>query len=147
MARQAILTRETPIAPMIWFLVDEAALRRLTGSALIIADQLERLLTVSALPNVTIQVVPNVAHAELTGGFALAESVKGSAAYLETALTGQVFEDARVVLELSARFDALRTEALRGTESLRLIEEVAREWSRQSTGASLATQARTAASA
>lgn len=147
MARQAILTREAPASPMVWFLVDEAALRRLTGTAPVMAGQLGRLLTVAALPNVTVQVVPNVAHAELTGGFALAESVKGPAAYLETALSGQVFEDTQVVLELSARFDALRTEALRGTESLRLIEEVAREWSRQPTGASPATQAQTAASA
>ncbi len=147
MARQAILTREMPAAPMVWFLIDEAALRRRTGSPLIMAGQLERLLTVAALPNVTVQVVPNVAHAELTGGFALAESVKGPAAYLETALSGQVFEDAQVVLELSTRFDALRTEALRGTESLRLIEKVASEWRQQTAGASPATQALTAASA
>jgi hypothetical protein len=147
LARQAILTRETPAPPMVLFLIDEAALRRRTGSALIMADQLERLLTVATLPNVTIQVVPNVMHAETTGGFALAEAPKGPAAYIETALTGQVFEDIKVVLELSARFDALRTEALRGTESLRLIEEVAREWRQQATGASPATQARTAASA
>jgi hypothetical protein len=147
LARQAILTRETPASPMVWFLVDEAALRRRTGSALIMADQLERLLTVAALPNVTIQVVPNVAHAELTGGFAIAEAPRGSAAYIETALTGQVFEDIKVVLELSARFDALRTEALRGTESLCVIKEVAREWRQQATGASPATQARTAESA
>ena len=44
LARQAILTRETPAPPMVLFLVDEAALRRFTGSALIMADQLERLL-------------------------------------------------------------------------------------------------------
>jgi hypothetical protein len=147
MARQAILTRETPAPPMAWFLVDEAALRRRTGSASIMADQLERLLTVAALPSVTVQVVPNVAHAEQTGGFAVAEAANGSAAYIETALTGQVFEDTRVVLELSARFDALRTEALRGTESLRLIEEVAIEWRQQATGVLPVTQARTAASA
>jgi hypothetical protein len=147
MARQAILTREVPAPPMAWFLVDEAALRRRTASALIMAGQLEHLLTVAALPNVTVQVVPNVMHAELTGGFAIAEAVKGPAAYIETALTGQVFEDTRVVLELSARFEALRTEALRGTESLRLTEEVATEWRQQATGAPPATQARTAASA
>jgi transcriptional regulator with XRE-family HTH domain len=147
MARQEILTRETPAPPMAWFLVDEAALRRRTGSALLMAEQLEHLLTVAALPNVTVQVVPNVMHAELTGGFAIAEAVKGPAAYIETALTGQVFEDTRVVLELSARFEALRTEALRGTESLRLTEEVATEWRQQATGAPPATQARTAASA
>jgi hypothetical protein len=131
---------------MVWFLVDEAALRRRTGSALVMADQLERLLAAAALPNVTIQVAPNVMHAEVAGGFALAETPKGPAAYIETALTGQVFEDIKVVLELSARFDALRTEALRGTESLSLIEEVAREWRQQATGASQATRAQTAAS-
>jgi transcriptional regulator with XRE-family HTH domain len=147
MARQAILTRETPAPPMVWFLVDEAALRRQTGTPLVMAEQLDRLLTVAMLPNVTVQVVPNVAHAEQTGGFAIAEEVKGSATYIETALAGQVFEDIQVVLELSARFDALRTEALRGSESLRLIEEVAREWRQQATGASPATQAPTAESA
>jgi transcriptional regulator with XRE-family HTH domain len=146
-ARQAILTREASAAPMVWFLVDEAALRRRVGSALIMADQLERLLTLAELPNVTIQVVPNVEHAGLTGGFAIAEKLKGSATYIETALGGQVFEDDQSMRTLSIRFDALRTEAMRGTESLRLIEELASEWRRQATGASPATQARTAASA
>jgi hypothetical protein len=111
------------------------------------AEQLERLSTLAELPNVTIQVVPNVAHAELTGGFAIAEAVNGSAAYIETALTGQVFEDAAVILELSARFDALRTEALRGTESLCVIEEGARDWRHQATGVPPAIQVRTVASA
>jgi hypothetical protein len=147
MARQAILTRENPAPPMAWFLVDEAALRRCIGSALIMAEQLDHLLTVAELRNVTIQVVPNIAHAALTGGFAIAEKAKRSAAYIETALGGQVFEDAQAVRTLSTRFDALRTEALRGTESLCLIEEVTSEWRRQATGASPATQARTAASA
>jgi Domain of unknown function (DUF5753)/Helix-turn-helix domain len=147
MARQAILNREKPSPPMVWFLVDEAALRRRVSGALIMADQLERLLTLAELPNVTVQVVPNVEHAGLTGGFSIAEGAKGSAAYIETALGGQVFEDAPAVQTLSTRFDALRTEALRGTESLRLIEELASEWRRQATGASPATQAQTAASA
>jgi hypothetical protein len=111
------------------------------------ATQLDHLVTVAGLPNVTIQVVPNVAHAALTGGFAIAEAAKGAAAYIETALTGQVFEDADVVRELTTRFDALRTEALRGTESLHLIEKVASECRQQSAGANPATQAPTAASA
>ena len=147
MGRQAILTREMPPAPMVWFLIDEAALRRRTGSPPIMADQLQRLLDLAELPNVTIQVVPDVAHAECTGGFALAEAANGSAAYIETAVAGQVFEDSRVILELSGRFDALRTEALRGTESLCLIEEGAREWRQQATGVLPATRARTVASA
>jgi transcriptional regulator with XRE-family HTH domain len=147
MTRQAILARGEPAAPMAWFLVDEAALRRCTGTAETMAAQLDHLVTVAGLPNVTIQVVPNVAHAALTGGFAIAEAAQGAAAYIETALTGQVFEDADAVRELATRFDALRTEALRGTESLRLIEKVASEWRQQTAGASPATQAPTAASA
>lgn len=147
MARQTILSREDPAPPTAWFLIDEAALRRHVGSALIMAEQLGHLLTAAALPNVTIQVVPNVAHAALTGGFAIAEKLKSSAAYIETALGGQVFDGGQPVRTLSIRFDALRTEALRGSESLCLIEEVAREWRQQATGASPATQAQTAASA
>ena len=77
MARQAILSREDPAPPMAWFLVDEAALRRRIGSAHIMGEQLEHLLTAAGLPNVTIQVVPNVAHAALTGGFAIAEEAEG----------------------------------------------------------------------
>lgn len=113
---------------MAWFLVDEAALHRCTGTPEVMADQLDRLIAVAALSNVTIQVVPNVAHAALTGGFAIAEQADGAAAYLETALTGQVFENSTAVRELATIFDALRTEALRGTESLRVIEKVASEW-------------------
>ena len=147
LARQVILAREEPAAPMAWFLVDEAALRRCTGTAETMAAQLDHLVAVAGLPSVTIQVVPNVAHAALTGGFAIAEAARGAAAYIETALTDQVFEDADAVRELATRFDALRTEALRGTESLRLIEKVASEWRQQTAGASPATQAPTAASA
>ena len=146
-SRQAILTRDGPPPPMVWFLIDEASLRRRVGSPVVMADQLERLLTLAELPNVTIQVVPNTENPALTGGFAIAEKAKGSAAYIETALGGQVFEDAASVRTLSTRFDALRTEAMRGTESLRLIEELASEWRRQATGASPATQARTAENA
>lgn len=146
-ARQVILTRENPAPPVVWFLVDEAALRRRTGTPEVMTAQLEHLLDVAALPNVTLQVVPNVAHAELTGGFVVAQTGKAAAAYIETTLTGQVFEDAEAVRELATRFDALRTEALRGSESLRLIEKVASEWRQQTAGASPAIQARTAVNA
>jgi hypothetical protein len=147
MARQAILTREDPAPPVTWFLVDEAAVHRCIGSPLVMAGQLARLLTVAELPNATIQVVPNTAHAGLTGGFVIAEKATRSAAYIETALGGQVFEDPQAVRTLSTRFDALRTEAMRGTESLCLIEEVASEWTRQAPGEPPATQAQTAANA
>jgi hypothetical protein len=88
LARQAILARDE--SPVAWFLVDEAALRRCVGSPDVMAAQLAHLRGVARLPTVTIQVVPSIAHAGLLSGFAVAER----AAYVETAVAGQVFEDA-----------------------------------------------------
>ena len=137
--RQAILTRDDP--PAAWFLVDEAALRRRIGSPDVMAAQLGHLAGLAGLPNVTIQVVPNIAHAGLLGGFAVAER----AAYVETAVAGQVFEDASVIAGLLTRFDTLRSEAFRRSESLALIERMCKEW--KATGVKAVTQDPTAGSA
>ena len=58
--------------------------------------QLARLTGVARLPNVTVQVVPNAEHAGFLGGFAIAER----AAYVETAVAGQVFEDQGIIDDL-----------------------------------------------
>ena len=58
MSRKVILTRDKAATADVRFLVDEAALRRKTGSTLTMADQPDHLLTLATLPNVTIQVVP-----------------------------------------------------------------------------------------
>jgi transcriptional regulator with XRE-family HTH domain len=132
MKRQAILTRDDP--PTAWFLLDEGALRRCVGSPGIMAAQMAQLAAFAHLPNVTIQVVPTIAHAGLVGGFALTES----AAYVETAVAGQVFEDTEIITSLLTRFDTLRNEALRASESLALIERMGEEW--KATGARAAIQ-------
>jgi transcriptional regulator with XRE-family HTH domain len=135
MKRQAILTRDAP--PAAWFLVDEAALRRCVGSPEIMAAQMAHLIAVARLPNITIQVVPAIAHAGLLGGFSLTER----AAYVETAVAGQVFEDPEIIATLLTRFDTLRNEALRASESLAFIERMCEEW--KATGARAATQGTT----
>ena len=81
------------------------------------------------------------AYYGLLGGFAVAEN----AAYVETAVAGQVFEDAEVIADLLTRFDTLRNEAFLGSESLTLIERMCEEW--KATGVKAATQATTAVSA
>jgi transcriptional regulator with XRE-family HTH domain len=139
LSRQAILTRDDP--PAAWFLVDEGALRRCIGSPQTMAAQLAHLAGVARLPNVTIQMVPNIAHAGLLGGFA----VTSTAAYVETAVAGQVFEDAETIADLLTRFDTLRNEAFRGSESLAFMERMCDEW--KATGARAATPAPTAESA
>ena len=136
LSRQATLTRDDP--PGAWFLVDEAALRRCIGSPAVMAAQLAHLAGMARLSNVTIQVVPSIAHAGLLGGFALTER----AAYVETAVAGQVFEDTVIIADLLTRFDTLRNEAFRGSESLTLIERMCEEW--KATGVRAATQGPTA---
>ena len=132
MRRQAILTRDNP--PTAWFLTDEAAFSRCVGSPTVMAAQAAHLLAVARLPNVTIQVVPAIAHAGLLGGFSLTER----AAYVETAVAGQVFEDAEIIVGLLTRFDTLRNEALRASESLTFMERMCEEW--KATGVRAATQ-------
>jgi transcriptional regulator with XRE-family HTH domain len=139
LARQALLTRDDP--PSAWFLVDETALRRRVGSPHVMAAQLAHLAGVARLPNVTIQVVPNIEHAGLLGGFAIADR----AAYVETAVAGQVFEDPDIIAGLLTRFDTLRNEAFRRSESLTLIERMCEEW--KAAGEKAATQATTAENA
>jgi transcriptional regulator with XRE-family HTH domain len=139
MNRQRLLTRDNP--PTAWFLLDESALRRRVGSPEIMTAQAAQLTALAGLPNVTLQVVPAVAHAGLAGGFALTES----AAYVETAVAGQVFEDAEIYAGLLTRFDTLRNEALRASESLAFIERIGEEWT--ATGAKAVAQQTMAAPA
>ncbi|MQA87464.1 MAG: helix-turn-helix domain-containing protein [Streptosporangiales bacterium] len=56
MERQQILHR--PDAPKLWAVIDEAVLRRELGSTATMRTQLQHLIEVCALPNVTVQVLP-----------------------------------------------------------------------------------------
>jgi transcriptional regulator with XRE-family HTH domain len=69
--RQALLDR--PDAPRVWAVIDEAALRRPVGGAKVMRGQLERLLEVAALANVTLQILPFTvgAHPAMVGAFSI----------------------------------------------------------------------------
>lgn len=71
MARQDLLSR--PDAPRFWAVVDEAALRRPVGGEAVMRAQLERLIELTELPNVTLQVVPFQAggHSAAGGAFSI----------------------------------------------------------------------------
>ncbi|MFF3851267.1 helix-turn-helix domain-containing protein [Streptomyces sp. NPDC002328] len=56
--RQDILTREKPEPPQLWVVTDETSLRRPVGDAAVMREQIEHLLDVTDLPNVTLQVCP-----------------------------------------------------------------------------------------
>jgi len=71
--RQEILTKEDP--PRLWALIDESALRRQVGDRAVMREQLKRVVELTDLPNVVVQVVPYEAgaHPGLDSNFTLLE--------------------------------------------------------------------------
>src|SRR5205823_7882045 len=96
LARQAVLTRDDPPAPLLWTLIDEGVLHRPVAPAEVMHDQLMYLVQMSRRPNVTIQVVPysEGGHTGLLGAFTIAD-LNGSpgTVNVEDITDGRVFED------------------------------------------------------
>jgi transcriptional regulator with XRE-family HTH domain len=71
LARQSILTRADP--PSFAVVLDEAALHRMVGGRRVMAAQLAKILDISALPNVTAQILPFAlgAHPALESNFTI----------------------------------------------------------------------------
>jgi transcriptional regulator with XRE-family HTH domain len=128
MQRQEVLSREQP--PLLWTLIDEAALYREVGTPQIMNEQLRHLADLSRRPNITIQVVPYSAgpHSGLLGAFVIAElDDSPPIAYLETAAEGETIEDPSVLTRLTLTFDNLRSKALPDVASKNLIVKIAEE--------------------
>lgn len=94
MKRQQILTQ--PQAPSLWAIIDEAALWRLGGRAAM-RGQIQRLIEMAELPNVTLQALPLCAggHAAVGGPFTIlrfAEPDLPDVVYLEQ-LTSSLYLD------------------------------------------------------
>jgi transcriptional regulator with XRE-family HTH domain len=125
--RQAVLGRDVP--PRYWVLIDQQALERETAAPKIMAEQLRHLAVMARRPNITVQVVPHRgttgAHTLLSGAFNVAQTADTIVAYVNHAADSMTTDSPTVVAMLTSRFDALRTEAHKGSESLALIEEMA----------------------
>ena len=130
--------RDRPV--MASFVVDEFALYRQVGSSATMVAQLRHLLEIAARPTTSVQVMPTVAHPANGSGILLTDD----AAWCEHAAAGYVFTDPETVRSLALRFDTLRAESYRASESVALIERLADIWA---TGASPLTQTRPAGTA
>jgi transcriptional regulator with XRE-family HTH domain len=135
--QRRVLGREKP--PAATLLVDESALYRLVGSAEAMAGQCARLIEVAAMPKVVMQVMPEVAHASVASGYLITDD----AVWAENVITGGTYTDPETVSATALRFDTLRGECYRVSESLRIITEVGEIW----TGGSRPTRRVTADSA
>jgi hypothetical protein len=130
-----VLIRDDP--PSAWFIVDELCLYREVGSPEVMARQLEHLSAVAAMPTVTVQVLPAVAHCANASEF----MVTDDAAYAEHVAGGYVFTDEETVSALAVRFDTLRGECYKVSQSAALLERMAGIWT---AGVSPLTQTATA---
>lgn len=129
MERQGILTRAEPDPPRLWALIDETAIRRAVGGLSVMGPQLDRLLELSELYNIEIQIVPvsTQNYAGLDGAFSiLSFDSSADIAYAEAARGGHLLEQQYDVSELALTFDLIRASALPTEDSLLLIKECRR---------------------
>ena len=117
------------------------SLYRCVGTTEVMAGQLRRLRDAAAMPLVTLQVLPAVAHNANASGFIVADD---ATAYAEHMAGGYVFTDEQTVTSLAIRFDSLRGECMKVSESAALLERMAEQWA---TGVSPLTQMATVAHA
>lgn len=120
--QRRVLLRDDP--PMVWFVVDELSLYRCVGSAEVMAEEMRHLAAVAAMPNVTMQVLPAVAHPAGASGFIVTDS----AAYAEHVAGGFTYSDPETVTSLERLFSTINAESYRASESLRMIGRTAEAW-------------------
>ena len=128
--RQDLLNGPTP--PQVWSVLDEGALRRPVGGPAVMRAQLERLVEMSKLRHVTIQVVPfsRGGHAAAGGSFTVlrfSEPEVPDVVYIEqltSALYLDKHEDVEHYLEV---MNHLSTEALTPAQSAKFITEIIRD--------------------
>lgn len=131
MARQELITRaEDPM--QVVAVLDEAVVRRQVGGAVVMREQLRRLVEVGTLPNVEIRIVPfdAGAHAAMDGSFYLLEFPEPDdpdLVYLEQAGSGLIPEDAEELRRYTLMFGNLMARALSASKSAAFLMSIAQE--------------------
>jgi transcriptional regulator with XRE-family HTH domain len=131
MRRQELLDRADP--PLLFFILDEAVVRRLVGGAAVMRRQLRRLTEIADSPNVTIEVVPFSAgaHPGIKGPFVVLEfpdAADDDVLYLESARGDLISRDVpEEILAYREVFEQLRTMSLGPEGSLIYLAKMADE--------------------
>ncbi len=130
MARQPALTRDDP--PMLWTVVDEAALHRRVGGTELMRAQLEHVLDLSSLKNVAMQVIPFGAGAHPAMGrpfviLVFPERIDPDVVYLEDLTSALYLEDVDEVDRYNVFFNHLRATALSFEDSAALVISALKE--------------------
>ncbi|MFI2368537.1 helix-turn-helix domain-containing protein [Streptomyces sp. NPDC018833] len=125
MARQSVFSRQP--APLLTFVQEEATLRRPTGGRPVLRRQLERLLELSSLRHVEIQVMPTDTeeHAGLDGSHRVLKLRDGTTVgHNEVQLTSRLISNPKEVQILEMRYGLIRAQALTPRLSRTFIEKL-----------------------
>ncbi|MEU3896738.1 helix-turn-helix transcriptional regulator [Streptomyces sp. NPDC045251] len=125
MERQQLL-RERPNTTFD-FVIEEAVLMRRLGGAQVAAQQLDLILELGFLRNVTVQVMPadSEQHACLSGPVRLLELPDGRwRAYSEGQENGRLIADVKEVSRIHMRYARLRSQALSPKDSMSLLTRI-----------------------
>jgi transcriptional regulator with XRE-family HTH domain len=130
--RQEVLFRPDPLE--LWIIMDEAVIRRAMGSPELMRAQLDRLIEMSQLPNVTLQVLEfgSGLHPALNGPFVIIEFPErfDPDIVFSEGVGGQGYVEERE-REVRARveaFDLLRATALPPADSTELIHAISMQF-------------------
>ncbi|MFI0371822.1 helix-turn-helix domain-containing protein [Actinomadura sp. 1N219] len=124
MRRQQILFKEDPLH--LWAIASEAALRQQQGSKEVMEGQLRKLIELSRLPNVTLQVLPFTSgpHPGHNGSFTTLVTDDLSVVLVENLTTGWYLEDLEQIRHHDVVFDHLRAAALTPSDTRAFIERL-----------------------
>ena len=130
MHRQDLLSQEG--APDLWVILDEATLHRPIGGPAVMRKQLQRLIDVSALPKITLQVLPFSAgpHAGLDGDFTIysfSDPADPDLVFIENSGGDLYLEDTARTERYRQIFSHLQAAALNPVESVRTLTDVQKD--------------------
>jgi transcriptional regulator with XRE-family HTH domain len=126
MKRQGRLTEPNP--PTLWAVIDEAILCRMIGGPKVMHQQIQSLIQMASLPNVTLQLIPfsGGAHAGLDGPFMIIrfpEPTDRDMIYFEHTDWEHYLDDPKAIALYLTLFDHIRAAALKPDDSTkRLID-------------------------
>lgn len=124
MRRQSVLTGPQPV--QLWAVIAESVLSHDVGSPAVMRAQLEQLIQMSELPNISVQILADssFAHAMLSTSFVILgfpDQAESDVAYADTLLSTVYVEDPREVSEYATVFRHVMSAALSLPESTALI--------------------------
>ncbi|NUV58791.1 helix-turn-helix transcriptional regulator [Streptomyces sp. CAI-85] len=132
LSRARLIADPTP--PLLWWVLDEAALRRVVGSPRTMAENLHRIAALIRGHRIIAQVLPFRVGTigALGGGIKLMTFTDAPPlAYLDGIGIGQLIDDPATVARCELSYDLLRASALSPQESLALIESAAEDYAHE----------------